>query len=411
MRWRALWLLTGLWRRLMFRTTVIAITGSVGKSTAKECLAAILSADARTHKTRHNNNDRSGVPRTLRAMRPWHRFAVVEVGARGLGSIRPLARLVRPDIAIILCVAGTHTREFGTLENTAATKAELLDSLSRKGLAILNADDPHVRPMADRCRAGTVFFGRSAECDYRAESVESRWPGRFQFRLHAGETTTDVTTRLVGTHWLNSTLAAIAAAHACGVPVAEASRRIGEVPPFTARMQPVALPNGIVFVRDEGAGSGHTVDALFEVIQASSAPRRGLVFGDVTDTKRNPKQRLRAIGRRAAQHCDFAVFVGQHGHHPRKAAVAAGMDPANVRDFVNVQRAAEGIKDMLRPGDVVFLKGRTTDHLTRIVFAQFGEIGCWKSDCKIRRLCDICAQLKPDFDLKAARVDPADASD
>jgi UDP-N-acetylmuramoyl-tripeptide--D-alanyl-D-alanine ligase len=340
----ALLLLTYLWRRLMFRTTVIAITGSIGKTTAKECLAAVLELHGRTLKTFQNQNDRYGVPPTIRSMRPWHRFAVIELGAHGPGTIRSLARLVRPDIAIILRVARTHTKEFRTLEDTAAEKVTLLRYLPRRGVAILNADDPHVRRMAVGCRAKVAFFGQSAECDYRGESAESRWPGRLQFRLHTSDADRLVATQFVGTHWLGSVLAALAGAHACGVPILEAVRRVGEVKPFMGRMQPVALPNGAIFMRDEENGSPDTLDAMFKVLQESTARRRGLVFSDVSDSKERPRTRLRKIGRTAAEHCDFAVFVGVHGAHAVQAAVSAGMDPTSAHEFVTVQQAAEGLR-------------------------------------------------------------------
>ncbi len=399
-------LLTYMWRRLMVRTTVIAITGSVGKTTAKECLAAVLAPHGRTVKTAQNQNDRYGVPRTIWAMRPWHRFAVVEVGSSGPGTIRGLARLLRPDVAIILCVARTHTKEFGTLAATAAEKAELLTCLPKGGLAILNADDPHVRPMADRCTAPVRYFGESVQADYRAESVESRWPGRLRLVLCTQGSEQAVHTQLVGTHWLSSVLAAIAAAHVCGVRIDQAARRIGDVPPFMGRMQAVALPNGAIFMRDEENGSPDTLRAMFKVLRESQAPRRGLVFSDVSDSKLKPRKRLRNIARAAAEHCDFAVFVGAHGRRAAEAAVAAGMDPASVHNFVDIKRAAERLKHLLREGDLVFLKGRATDHLTRILFAQFGPIGCWKTNCRIRRPCDVCQQLKPAFSLRAALQTP-----
>src|SRR5262249_11178223 len=131
------------WRRLMVRTTVIAITGSVGKTTAKECLAAALGGD-QVVKTFQNQNDRFGLPKTIRAMRPWHRFAVIELGTQGPGEMRRLARLAKPDIAVVLCVARTHTDKFKDLDATAAEKAELVRALSPRGIAVLNADHSRV---------------------------------------------------------------------------------------------------------------------------------------------------------------------------------------------------------------------------------------------------------------------------
>ncbi len=176
-------LMTYVWRRLMFRTTVIAITGSVGKTTAKECLAAILEKHGRTLSTRYNQNDQYGVPPTIRRIRPWHRFAVVEVGTGQPGDIERSARLVKPDIAIVLAVARTHTNRFATLDDIAVEKAALLRHLPRNGLAILNDDDPRVAAMARDCHARTVLFGAGPQCDFRTSSPTARWPERLCFEL------------------------------------------------------------------------------------------------------------------------------------------------------------------------------------------------------------------------------------
>jgi UDP-N-acetylmuramoyl-tripeptide--D-alanyl-D-alanine ligase len=388
------------WRRLMIRTTVIAITGSVGKTTAKECLAAALGGDGAVVKTFQNQNDRFGLPKTIRAMRPWHRFAVIELGTQSPGDMRRLARLAKPDIAVVLCVARTHTDKFKDLDETAAEKAELVNALSRRGVAVLNADDPRVRSMADGRKTRTIFFGSAAGSDYRAQGTESRWPGRLRFEVVNGEERSEVHTQLVGTHWLSSVLAAMAAAATCGIPIEEAARRIGRVRPSAGRMQPVELPSGATIMRDEENGSPDTVQAMLEVLRNARANRRGLVFSDQSDSTEKPRKRLRTIGRLAAELCDFAVFVGEHAQHGVAAATAAGMDASCCAGFHSLRDAARWLGQALRPGDLVFLKGRGSDHLSRILFAQFGSIGCWKSKCGIRRLCDYCAQLAPDFDAK-----------
>jgi UDP-N-acetylmuramoyl-tripeptide--D-alanyl-D-alanine ligase len=386
----------------MLRTTVIAITGSVGKTTAKECLAAILSARAKTTKTLHNRNDDLGVPRTVRAIRPWHRFAVIEVGTDGLGMIARSARLVRPDVAIVLSVAHTHTNVFSTLEDTAAEKAQLLVHLKRRGLAILNGDDPRVRGMADQCKARVVFFGQGEDCSVVADDVRSAWPERLRFSVRAGPEVLPVQTQLVGTHWAPSVIAALTAARACGVPLVDAVRSVRNVAPFTARMQPVVLPQGAVVIRDEQNGSPDTLDAMLKVLRESTAQRRVLVIGDISDSKAKPKKRQRAFGRLAAELSELAVFVGDHGHHAVRAAVSAGMDPANCHAIGDLRSAAELLKRELRDGDLVFLKSRGTDHVTRILFAQYGTIGCWKMSCKVRSVCDLCDGLQPQFDIGQA---------
>jgi UDP-N-acetylmuramoyl-tripeptide--D-alanyl-D-alanine ligase len=226
------------WRRLMFRTTVIAITGSVGKTTATECLGAILSTVAPTRKTPKGLNDKRGVVGTVWAIRPWHRFAVIEVGTDRAGMIASTGRIVKPHIAVVLSVARTHTNNFKTLENTAAEKAQLLKYLPRGGTAILNGDDPHVRAMAQGCRAKVVFFGQTPDCQVRALDPSSTWPDRLTLNVQSGATRVHVRTQLVGTHWTSSVIAALAAAEQCGMPLEAAAGAVTRVLPFTARHAP-----------------------------------------------------------------------------------------------------------------------------------------------------------------------------
>jgi UDP-N-acetylmuramoyl-tripeptide--D-alanyl-D-alanine ligase len=390
------------WRRLMWRTTVIAITGSVGKTTAKECLAAILSLHGRTVRTLNNQNCGKGVPRTIRRLRPWHRYAVIEIGTEKPGTMRRSARLVKPHVAVVLTVAGTHTNEFLTLDDTAAEKASLLDHLARGGTAILNGDDARVRAMAGRVRRDVVMFGRGVDCALVAGAVSANWPQRLNFELREECDRIDVRTQLVGAHWLASALAALAAARACGVPLRAAAAALGKVAPFAARMQPVKLPSGAVVIRDEETGSIETVEAVFQVMRDAQADRRILVFSDLMDVKGNTRKRLRAIGKIAAEVADMVIFVGEHAHHGVRGAIAAGMDPTRCYDVLGLQRAADLLARELRTGDLVFLKGRGGDHLSRIVFAQFGPIGCWKTSCGKRPICDVCDELQPDFDLQSA---------
>ena len=405
LRWwrsRLLLLLARLWRPLLFRTTFIAITGSVGKTTCKECLAAILSAQSPTAKTLYNQNERDGVPRTILRVRPWHRYAVVEVATDWPGLVRRSARLLRPDISIVLAVAGTHSQAFPTLDDIAAEKAQLLAAQSPAGTAILNADDPRVHAMAAHCRPKVRTFGLSAGTDLRADEIRSHWPGRLSLRVHSRSETVLVNTNLVGEHWVNSVLAALLAADSCGVSLGRAAGEIARVEPFMARMQPVALPGGATMLRDEWNGALDTLVPALRVLQESDAARRVLVFSNLSDSRESSRNRARLLGRHAAQIAGLAVFIGEHARNAVKEAVALGMKPDCVRAFADLREAALYLKSELRQGDLVLLKGRSSDHLSRIFFAQFGAIGCWKEKCSRRYVCDLCEDLRPQFDLQAA---------
>ena len=400
-RLRALRASAYVWRRLMVRTTVIAITGSVGKTTTKECLAAILSARVPTLETLHNQNDAIGVPRTLLRMRPWHRVAVIEMGTWEPGAMRRNARLVRPDVAIVLAVASTHTDVFRTLDDTAAEKAQILAALPRRGLAILNGDDARVRRMGDGCRCRVETFGPVAS-DAWADEVSAQWPARLSLRVHAAGGTQRIETRLVGEHWVNGILAALLAARSQGIVLADAAEALATVEPFTARMQPVRLPNGATVIRDEMNSSPDTWRAALAVLRESSARRRVLVASDVSDSRRKPRVRYRELGDFAVETADVALFIGEHARFAVQRAVAKGMDPSSVYGVLDVRAAAERLASLLQDGDLALLKGRTTHHLSRALFAQFGVIGCWKTRCSKLIACDICEELRPDFDLRAA---------
>jgi len=382
-----------LWRTLLFRTTFIAITGSMGKTTAKECLAGILGARYPTVFSAANQNDFSGVPRSLLRVRPWHRFAVIEVAANGRGLIHRSARLVRPDIAIILLVARNHMKDFRTLENVAAEKSMLLARLRRSGIALLNGDDSRVAAMAGPLGQRVVWFGSSPAFDYCAEAASSNWPERFSFQLCTGAERRTVHTRLVGTHWKYSVLAAIAAANLCGVSLQDAIAEAGRIDPVPARMQPIRLPCGAVVIRDELDGSIDAQAKAADFFASAAAERRILILSGVTDTSRSPRDRYRTIGRSIAGVFDMAVFIGDMADYGVRGAVAAGMSPASVHAFISLWEAREFLAKELRRGDLVLLRGRVVDHLPRLAFALAGPIACHRAHCEKRIVCDLCPQL------------------
>jgi UDP-N-acetylmuramoyl-tripeptide--D-alanyl-D-alanine ligase len=381
------------WRRLLLRTTVVAITGSVGKTSAKEMLAAILATRYATAKSFANQNDYSGVPRSLLRVRPWHRFAVLEVAANGRGVMRRSAPLVRPDVAVVLTVADTHRKDFRTLDRTAAEKARLLAALRRSGIAVLNGDDPRVAAMAAGLRQRIVRFGTSPGFDYRAERMVSSWPERTSFELHAASRSYPVRSRLLGAHWQNSILAALAVADVVGIPLTEAISAAAGVEPVMARMQPVDLPHGAVMIRDEYGCPYPTLGPALDFLESASAKRKILVFSDMTDTSMSPKARFAWLAKYAARSLDVVVFVGEQGARGAQAAIAAGMPATAAHAFGDAYRAALFLRRELRSGDLVLLKGRSCDHLMRVYYHLIGSVACRKTVCDKTIACDLCPEL------------------
>jgi UDP-N-acetylmuramoyl-tripeptide--D-alanyl-D-alanine ligase len=381
------------WRRLLFRTTFIAITGSLGKTTAKECLAAILSTRFPTVKSNANRNSGIGVCVSLLRVRPWHRFAVLELAGAAPKQLMRAARLARPDVGIVLNVLRTHTTTFATLADHAAEKARLLDALRPGGIAILNGDDPWVAAMAGGPGVRVRRFGTSADCDVWADQATSRWPDTLSFRVQGGGESARVETQLVGTHWVSSVLAAVAAAEACGMSLDEAARAARGVEPFPARLQAIGLPNGATVLRDDYNASIDTLGAARKVLEEARARRRLFVVNDFSDFGKNRKHRLRHLATEAARAAEVALFIGEGADYGRRRAIEAGLDPRNVHGFPSLEAAAVFLGDELRAGDLMLLKGRTTDHAARVLFALLGEVGCWKAYCRKTTLCDHCWEL------------------
>lgn len=384
------------WRRLLFRTRFIAITGSVGKTTAKNLLATMLrDMPARTLSTTRSWNGAKHIARDILRVRPWHRFVVLEAGTDGPGWIRRSAWLIGPDIAIILSVARTHTNNFLTLEDTAAEKASLLSGLRRNGVAILNVDDPRVAAMSAKCRGRIIRFGCSSGAHVRASSVSSQWPARLSLSLTAGGETENVQTQLVGTHWTPVVLAAVSAALECGMTLPQTARLASRVSPTAGRMDPCVLPCGATVLRDDFNGSLDTFIAAFEALESARAKRKILVITTVGDSPESWDRRIMRIAAQAAKVVDLLVLVGKKKDTKRagKAALAGGLAPEGLHEFDDLRKVANFLKSTLRFGDLVLLRGRTTDHITRVYHAQLGEVACWKTSCRERNLCDHCPEL------------------
>jgi UDP-N-acetylmuramoyl-tripeptide--D-alanyl-D-alanine ligase len=391
------------WRRLMIRTTFIAITGSVGKTTAKECIAAMLASHGPTVRTFDTQNGRFFVCRAILRVRPWHRFAVIEVATNGPGTLWPEARVLGPDIALILGVAQTHWKAFNSLEEIAAEKIRIIDALHPKGVAILNGDDPRVAAMAKHRPIRVRTFGSSPDHDYSAGEASSIWPERLAFRLHRNGQSRRVRTQLAGEHWLGTALASLAVALECGLSLEAAAAALEAVPPYRARLEPVELPSGAILLRDDFNDEFSTLTPALKVLEQASSKRRVLVISGVVHPESKRKERMADLGGVVAPSADLIVFVGEDAARQAESALAAGAPQEKIRIFPMLPEAAQFLNSELREGDLALLRGCLKDHVQRLYFAQLGSVACWKQTCARQYLCDLCEDLKPGLE-RAAEV-------
>lgn len=382
------------WRMLLWRTTVIGVTGSVGKTTAKEAIASILSTHGCTFKSYRNQNGGLSVALNLLRIRPWHRFAVLEIATTQAGEMLRSVRMARPDIRVVLNVKSTHTNCFPTLDDIAREKAEFLSGIRRDQVAVLNIDDSRVAKMSEDKPCKVATFGTTSIADLQASSPSSVWPSRLSFKVRRGNESVNVETRLVGEHWMSSALASIVVAVECGMNLTDAAAALQRVEPFPARMQPVQVPSGAVFLRDDYLSSLDTLGPALRVVGDARAERKVIVISDLMDAPHtSARERQRQMGYDCAQVADVLVFVSAAAEYAPAAALDAGMDVARVHSFKDRQQAADYLKKELRDGDLVLLKGETRDHLARLFFQQLGKVACWKDICGKNMLCDICWEL------------------
>jgi UDP-N-acetylmuramoyl-tripeptide--D-alanyl-D-alanine ligase len=397
--------IAALWRRCLFRTTFIAISGSVGKTSCTEVVGEVLASRYRTRRTKRGHNHYAGIARTILHVRPWHRYAVIEIGIERPGEMALFARAVKPDITIWTSVARTHTMNFRTLETTAAEKSLLVEGVRPGGIAILNDSNPYIAAYQPPSAITALRYGDTARSMCTASNVSSRWPARLSFDVRADSITVPVETRFVGTHWIDSLLPAFVVARIAGIQTRDAADVLRNYEPLPLRMAPVELPNGATILRDERNASIDTMAAALKVLGDATAGRRMILVSDVSDSKEKPRVRLRRLGREIAGVADAAVFVGEQCEHGARAAIEAGMRADQVWSFYNIEEAAAHVKRDLRSGDLLLVRGRVVDHMMRIYLSMVQDVECWINYCPKYTDCVHCSLLR-----KPRKKSPVSAS-
>jgi UDP-N-acetylmuramyl pentapeptide synthase len=354
-------------RRTLKRVSFIGVTGSCGKTTTKELIAAALASELRGRKSPGEGNGLAVTAKTLLRTTNRDAFCVVEVAAGKPGNVARAARLVRPRIAVVTQIGSDHRTVYRTLEGTAAEKRTLLEHAADGATAVLNLDDPHVIAMAAGFCGRVLTFGCSPGATLRAEDVRSPWPQRLSFTLRFGDRSFPVHTRLCGRHWVGSVLAALGVAVAMGVPLERSVAALAAVPPTPGRMSPVAR-GGVTFVCDHIKAPLWTVGSVFEFLAEGEAARKVAVIGTISDYPGSSSRAYRRVAEGALSVADEVLFVGPNA----RKALRARRDPVGppLHAFAALSEAAEHLRSTLQEGDLVVLKGSSrADKLDRLVSA------------------------------------------
>lgn len=357
------------YHRRWFAVPVVGITGSSGKTTTKDMVAAVLETRFPVLKTRGNFNNEIGLPLTLLDFSPEHGAGVVEMAMRGPGEINALCRLARPTCAVITNIGVAHLERLGSVDNIARAKGELLDHISREGFALLPGDSPHAREQARRCHGRVLYFGLDEGLDIYARDIRREGAGN-RFTLVMGNTAFEVYLPLPGRHNVQNALAAAGAGLLLGLSPAEVAAGLSRVSLSEMRMDIIEGDNFTVINDAYNANPDSTCAALqsLEEFAAGDGRRAVAVLGDMLELGAGAVDGHRRVGTAAVRHgVALLITVGELSRETAEGARRAGGVPGGVIDCNNKKEALQVLRRELRPGDAVLVKGSRGMRMEEIV--------------------------------------------
>ncbi len=354
------------WHRSRFSVPVVAITGSIGKTTAKELTAAVLA-------TRWDVLKPASLPLTLLRLGAEHGAAVVELGTNQAGEIATLSAIARPTVGVVTMVAAVHTEFLGTIDGVREEKVALVRALSPSGIAVLNADDPRVASMAREAKGRVVTFGRAASATVRIVGEATDTDAGFAFTLEAGGRRQPVGVAFAGRHNVANALAAAAVGVALELPLDAIARGLAAARPVGGRG--IWKRAGEVTILDDTYNaSPASVRAALDTLAARRAGRRAVVvLGDMLELGASSDEDHREVGRMvAALPADELVGFGRASALAVEAARAAGL--AEAHHAPTFEDTVAHLLKRLTPGDVVLVKGSRGMRMERVVDALVARL-------------------------------------
>ena len=349
-----------------FKIPIVAITGSTGKTTTKDLTAAVLSGLGKVLKTSANFNNEIGVPMTLLELNETHKAAVVEIGMRGLGQIESLAKIVKPDIAIVTNVNETHIELLGSMENIAKAKGELVESIQAGGTVILNADNAYTETLKKLAKSGVkiITHGIKNGADLKAENVFiSNAITDFDVNYNGQIYHFDLP--IIGRHNVSNSLAATAAGLAVGLDFDKI--RYGLSTLVTTKMRfEVIHRDGITIVNDAYNASPASMRASIKTAAEVYDARKIAVLGDMFELGAISEKVHREVGAYLAENkFDILITVGKLGRFIAEGAKSAGMEKIFVTD--THEDAAKTLRGILKRDDVILFKASHGMHLEKVI--------------------------------------------
>ncbi len=351
--------------RLRLNMKVVAVTGSVGKSTTKEMIACVLDGTYRVGKTPANHNNDIGMPMALLAMPEDTEVSVLEMGMNHFREIAYLASIGRPDVAVITNIGTMHIEHLGSMQGILQAKLEILEGMQENGRIILNGDDQLLWNRHKLYPVHTRYFGiQNPECDVLGSDI-SQQDGILSFQVHSGSLTFPAELSLEGEHYVPDALAAISVGLEMGVDAAKIQERLSRFRNMAGRQEILEI-RGCTVIKDCYNAGPESMAAALNVL-GHKPGRHIAVLGDMLELGVCTQAEHYRIGRIAAEKADVLMAYGPNAPRVIGGAITGGMNDRCAKAYDDQKKLAEALGRIARPGDVILVKGSRGMHMERVL--------------------------------------------
>ncbi|HEX3376266.1 MAG TPA: UDP-N-acetylmuramoyl-tripeptide--D-alanyl-D-alanine ligase, partial [Candidatus Acidoferrales bacterium] len=359
--------------RTQWGRRVAAVTGSAGKTTTKEILAALLAARFRVLKSEGNLNNEFGLPLQLLRLEETDEAAVVELGMSHTGELKRLAEIARPDVGVVTCVAPVHLEFFASVDEIALAKRELIEGLiGRESVSVLNADDARVAGFAKVAPGRIVTYGVNEPADFRVENIQDRGLAGTEFDFISASGRARLRLPLAGRHNISNALGALAAASVWGIGAAEAGEVFPKLEATGMRGRILHYEAGFTVINDCYNSNPLALRAMIELLTSTPAEGRHiLAAGEMLELGGGSAELHREAGHAAAATGKLSWIIGVRGDAESfvRGAIEAGHPAAQAKFCASSEEAGEFVQKLMKRGDLLLVKGSRGVKMERIVEA------------------------------------------
>jgi UDP-N-acetylmuramoyl-tripeptide--D-alanyl-D-alanine ligase len=356
-------------RRRKFGTPLVALTGSNGKTTTKEMIATCLETTFPVLKTKGNFNNLIGLPLTLLGLTERERVVVLEMGMNAPGEIQRLTEISEPDVGLITNIERVHLEGLGSFERVKEEKGALFHSMKKDGAILVNQDDPLVVDLAKEFSGQKITFGISRPAEVMAKDIRFRGAEGTSFTLVFGGQELEFHLPLLGKHFIPNALSAVAVATLFGIEVRTAKEALEHFQPFPMRMEVCPLQGGKTLINDAyNANPRSMVLALETLTEVRGTGRAIAVLGDMLELGDYTEEAHRELGKKAGElSIDLLLVLGKEAPLVADSAIRYGLRPENARVVKNHREVVSILRQIIRKGDWVLVKGSRGMEMEKIV--------------------------------------------